>query len=135
LTTTLVTGANKGLGRETARQLIAAGHTVYVGHRQRQQRPGLVRHHHQPGPDGVPVPDPGLQLGQGRGEHADLAVRQGLAAAEDLRGRPRLHRHAHHGSQTVEEGAEIIVAMAQIGADGPSAPTGGYFDRHGPIPW
>jgi hypothetical protein len=26
-------------------------------------------------------------------------------------------------------------AMAQIGADGPSAPTGGYFDRHGPIPW
>ncbi len=25
--------------------------------------------------------------------------------------------------------------MAQIGADGPSAPTGGYFDRHGSIPW
>ncbi|MFB7241545.1 short-chain dehydrogenase [Streptomyces populi] len=33
MTTTLVTGANKGLGLETARRLVAAGHTVYVGSR------------------------------------------------------------------------------------------------------
>ncbi len=33
MTTTLITGANKGLGFEAARQLIAAGHAVWVGAR------------------------------------------------------------------------------------------------------
>jgi NAD(P)-dependent dehydrogenase (short-subunit alcohol dehydrogenase family) len=33
MTVTLITGANKGLGLETARQLIERGHTVYLGSR------------------------------------------------------------------------------------------------------
>jgi NAD(P)-dependent dehydrogenase (short-subunit alcohol dehydrogenase family) len=33
MTVTLVTGANKGLGRETARRLIKEGHTVYIAAR------------------------------------------------------------------------------------------------------
>src|ERR1019366_4740184 len=33
MTVTLITGANKGLGYETARQLIGLGHSVYVGAR------------------------------------------------------------------------------------------------------
>ncbi len=33
MTVTLITGANKGLGRETARRLINDGHTVYIGAR------------------------------------------------------------------------------------------------------
>jgi NAD(P)-dependent dehydrogenase (short-subunit alcohol dehydrogenase family) len=33
MTTTLVTGATRGLGKETARQLVAAGHTVWIGAR------------------------------------------------------------------------------------------------------
>ena len=33
MTVTLVSGANKGLGYETARQLIQRGHTVYIGAR------------------------------------------------------------------------------------------------------
>jgi NAD(P)-dependent dehydrogenase (short-subunit alcohol dehydrogenase family) len=38
----------------------------------------------------------------------------------------------HSGHQTVEEGAEAIVKLAQIGPDGP---TGTYQDRHGMVPW
>lgn len=33
MTTILITGANQGLGHEAARQLVAAGHTVYIGSR------------------------------------------------------------------------------------------------------
>ena len=33
MTTSLITGANKGLGLETARQLMAAGHQVWIGAR------------------------------------------------------------------------------------------------------
>lgn len=40
--------------------------------------------------------------------------------------------NGHRGTQTVEEGAEIIVRTALVGADGP---TGGYVDASGPLPW
>ena len=36
------------------------------------------------------------------------------------------------GTQTVEEGAEIIVRTAQIGPDGP---TGTFVFAHGPVAW
>ncbi|MER6633841.1 SDR family NAD(P)-dependent oxidoreductase [Streptomyces sp. NPDC000987] len=51
------------------------------------------------------------------------AVEPGFTAT-DLNGRT--------GTQTVEQGAEIIVRMARIGPDGP---TGGYFDAEGTLPW
>jgi NAD(P)-dependent dehydrogenase (short-subunit alcohol dehydrogenase family) len=37
MTTILITGANKGLGRESARRLIELGHTVYLGARDRER--------------------------------------------------------------------------------------------------
>ena len=40
--------------------------------------------------------------------------------------------NGHSGTQSVEEGAEIIVRMAQISPDGPS---GGFFDLRGSILW
>jgi NAD(P)-dependent dehydrogenase (short-subunit alcohol dehydrogenase family) len=36
------------------------------------------------------------------------------------------------GIQTVQEGTDAIVAMAHVAPDGP---TGGFFDRHGEVPW
>jgi len=40
--------------------------------------------------------------------------------------------NGHSGPQTVTEGTDAIVAMAQIGADGP---TGTFTDRYGVVPW
>lgn len=40
--------------------------------------------------------------------------------------------NGHSGPQTVTEGTDQIVAMAQIGPDGP---TGTFTDRHGVVPW
>lgn len=40
--------------------------------------------------------------------------------------------NGYQGSSTVEESADIIVRMATIGADGP---TGGFFDKMGPVVW
>jgi NAD(P)-dependent dehydrogenase (short-subunit alcohol dehydrogenase family) len=37
MTITLISGANKGLGRETARRLVLLGHTVYLGARDREE--------------------------------------------------------------------------------------------------
>jgi NAD(P)-dependent dehydrogenase (short-subunit alcohol dehydrogenase family) len=41
MTTTLITGANRGLGFEAARQLLAAGHQVWIGARD-EERGGLA---------------------------------------------------------------------------------------------
>jgi NAD(P)-dependent dehydrogenase (short-subunit alcohol dehydrogenase family) len=47
-------------------------------------------------------------------------------------GYTRTDLNGNTGTQTVDEGAEIVVRMATIGPDGP---TGGYFDKNGPLPW
>lgn len=36
------------------------------------------------------------------------------------------------GSQSIDEGTDAMVRLATIGPDGP---TGGFFDRHGVVPW
>jgi NAD(P)-dependent dehydrogenase (short-subunit alcohol dehydrogenase family) len=40
--------------------------------------------------------------------------------------------NGNSGTQTVAEGTDAIVRLATIGPDGP---TGGFFDRHGTVPW
>jgi NAD(P)-dependent dehydrogenase (short-subunit alcohol dehydrogenase family) len=237
MTTTLITGANKGLGLETARQLIAVGHIVYIGSRDPERgqqaaarlgagaRPVLIdvtddvsvsaaaKAIEADGGLDVLVNNAGIEMrtadngvigaadltadvmrqlfetnvfGVVRVTHAFLPlllrsaapvivnVSSGLGSlarasdpnapgfgypgvaypasktavnmitvqyakafpgirvnavepgytATDLNGRT--------GTQTVEQGAEIIVRMAQVGPDGPTC---GYFDAQGAIPW
>ncbi|MEZ0071268.1 SDR family oxidoreductase [Planotetraspora sp. GP83] len=235
MTTTLITGANKGLGFETARRLIAAGHTVYVGSRnaERGRRAAeqlgarmllidvtddasvadAAKTIDADGGLDVLINNAGIERrGEGntvvgaaevtadimrqvfetnvfgvvRVTHAFLPllrrsaapvvvnVSSGLASmarvsapgapayaypgvaypaskaavnmitVQYAKAFPGMRINAvepgytatdlngHSGTQTVEEGAEIIVRMAQVGPDGP---TGGYFDATGPIPW
>ena len=40
--------------------------------------------------------------------------------------------NGNSGTQTVEEGSEAILRLAQLPDDGP---TGGFFDRNGVVPW
>ena len=235
MTTTLITGSNKGLGYEAARQLIAAGHTVYAGARdaelgrraagqlgarfvhldvtddasvaaaakvieadggldvlvnnagvegrtpdnvvigaadetaahmqalfdtnvfgvvrmlhaflpllQRSAAPvvvnlssGLSKTADLANPDGPVHFYPGVAYPASKTAVNTITVQYAKAfpavrinavdpgyTATDLNGRT--------GTQTAEEGARIIVRMAQIGPDGP---TGGHFTAAGPVAW
>ena len=235
MTTTLITGANKGLGFETARRLVEAGHTVYIGARdaERGRRAAeqigaryvqldvtddtsvqaAAKTVEADGGLDVLVNNAGIEVrgennsipaaadttademrtvfetnvfGVVRVTHALLPLLQrstapvvvnvssGLASLTGLshpdspahfyqavaypasktavnmitvqyaKAFPEMRINAvepgftatdlngRTGTQTVEEGAEIIVRMAQLGPDGP---TGGYFDVNGPLPW
>lgn len=235
MTTTLITGANKGLGKETARRLIEAGHTVYVGAREEARGRAaaddlgarfvridvtddasvaaavetiaaeggldvLINNAGvEPRLDGNAIPTAAdetpelmketfetnvfgtlrvlrafLPLLQKSGAPVVVNLSSGLASISGI-AEPASHTHFYPGlsypaskavvnvitiqyakqypririnavepgftntdlngrtgTQTVEEGAEVIVRMAQVTPDGP---TGTYSSLHGPISW
>ncbi|MEV5962792.1 SDR family oxidoreductase [Kribbella sp. NPDC051952] len=235
MTTTLITGGNKSLGFETARQLIAAGHTVYIGARDPQRGKeaastlgaqylpldvtsdesvdsaaqqleaeaggldvlvnnagvfgprrtareltaddlhliydvnvfGPIRMLHrflpllersanpvvvnvssglgsiaaavdpEAYPAAVPVWVPAPGYGSSKAALNMLTVQYARQLPE-LRintvdpGYTATDFNGHRGDQTVEQGAEIIVRLAQIGPDGP---TGEYLSLTGTVPW
>jgi NAD(P)-dependent dehydrogenase (short-subunit alcohol dehydrogenase family) len=230
MTTTLITGANKGLGHEAARQLLAAGHDVWVGARDpergraaaqelgarfvqldvtddasvaaaaaeveaaggldvlvnnagisggrippREVTPDVMRRVLETNVVGVvrvtqafvPLLERSanpviVNVSSGMGSLAvttdperlestivGLAYPTSKSAVNMLttqyaKALPGMRVNAvdpgytgtdfneHRGTQTVQEGVEAIVAMAQIGADGPS---GTFVGRHGTVPW
>ncbi|MFH8470724.1 SDR family NAD(P)-dependent oxidoreductase [Streptomyces sp. NPDC017991] len=233
MTTTLITGANKGLGFEAARRLIEAGHTVYVGARDAHRGGeaakrlgarfvqldvtdedsvqsaaeflradagrldvlvnnaaiggarkfgrigevtgadmmttfdtnvfGVVRVTHAFLPllaasDAPVVVNVSSSLGSvaactdpSRGESKTTALDYNasktalvMVTSQYAKAFPTIRFNAvdpgftptdlngHQGTQTLEEGTEIIVRMSSIGADGP---TGGFVDRNGPVVW
>ncbi|GHS84767.1 short-chain dehydrogenase [Actinomycetota bacterium] len=235
MTTTLITGGNKGIGFEAARQLVAAGHTVYVGARdaERGRRAAeqlgarlllldvtddasveaAARTVEDDGGLDVLVNNAGIELrtadggiyspadetaemmrhlfdtnvfgpvrvlhaflplllrsaapvvvnvasslgsltlasDPGRPEHGypgfvypasksalNMVTVQYAKAFPTIRvnavdpGFTATDLNGHAGVQTVEQGAEILVRMAQVGPDGP---TGGFFRTAGPVPW
>ncbi|MET7278999.1 SDR family oxidoreductase [Kribbella sp. NPDC005582] len=231
MTITLITGANKGLGYETARQLVALGHTVYVGARDTERGQAAAdrlgaRFIQLDVTDQASVDAAAKTIRETEG-HLDVLVNNAgiggsptspaeLGADEMLRiydvnvfgivrvtqaflplleaskapvvvnvasglgskgvvtdpdrlessltpiayasskaaavmlnlqyakalpglrinvvdpGYTATDLNDHGGPQTVEEGAEIIVRMATITPDGPTAT---FQDRHGPLPW
>ena len=233
MTTTLITGANKGLGFETARQLLEAGHTVYLGSRDAERGRlaaaqlgarsiqlditddasvlAAAKAIEADGGLDVLINNAGVEergagnavigpadvtadlmretfetnvFGTVRVLHAFLPLlarsaapvvvnlSSGLASLTRVAGIPahvypgvaypasktavnmvtvqyakafpnmrinavepgftKTDLNGNTGIQTVEQGAEIIVRMAQVGPDGP---TGGYFDAEGTLPW
>jgi hypothetical protein len=141
MTTTLITGANKGLGLETARQLVAAGHTVYIGSRDAE----LGRHvAEQLGArairlditampaaiyPGVAYPASKAAVNMITAQYAKAFPNMRINAVDP--GFTKTDLNGNTGIQSVEQGADIIVRMAQVDPDGP---TGGFFNTDGAVP-
>jgi uncharacterized protein YbjT (DUF2867 family) len=122
----LVTGANKGLGRETARRLIAEGHDVWAAARD-PERGQAVAEELGARPLVLDVTDDAS---------VDTAAKTVAHATGGVNsvdpGFTVTDLNAHRGTQTVTEGTDAIVRMATIGPEGP---TGSFVSRDGPVPW
>jgi NAD(P)-dependent dehydrogenase (short-subunit alcohol dehydrogenase family) len=91
MTVTLVTGANKGLGYETARQLIERGHTVYMGARSVERGEAAATELRGQFVQLEVTDDASVQTALGviasREGHLDVLVNNaGISAAEDVNG-------------------------------------------------
>jgi NAD(P)-dependent dehydrogenase (short-subunit alcohol dehydrogenase family) len=146
MTITLITGANKGLGYETARRLLQAGHTVYLAARDPERGQAAATRLGTRWVELDVTVDTSVDAAAKRIEdeegHLDVLVNNaaiaggrtppGQVTGDELQAVLDTDLNANQGAQTVEEGAEIIVRMACVGADGPTAT---FHDAAGSLPW
>jgi NAD(P)-dependent dehydrogenase (short-subunit alcohol dehydrogenase family) len=145
VTITLITGGNKGLGREAARRLIGLGHTVYLGARDAghgQAAAGELGARFLPldvtGDASVTAAAAELTRREGRLDVLinNAGVFEGLLKPEEITAADAERIFAVNvsgtGHQSVQEGTDAIVRLATIGPDGPS---GTLLSRTGPVPW
>ena len=129
MTRTLITGANKGLGYETARRLLEQGHEVWVAARDPELGGAAAE---RLGASfvvlGYPTSKAALNMLTVKWARAHPRWRVNAAdpgyTATDLNG--------NNGTQTVQEGTDAIVTLACLD---PGGPTGSYIDRNGVVPW
>lgn len=79
---------------------------------------------------GLPYPSSKTALNMITSQYAKALPEFRINAADP--GYTATDLNGHSGFQSVEEGIDAIVALAGVAPDGP---TGGFFDRHGPVPW
>lgn len=79
---------------------------------------------------GLPYPSSKTALNMITSQYAKALPEFRINAADP--GYTATDLNGHTGYQTVFEGSDAIVTLARIPPDGP---TGGFFDRHGPVPW
>src|SRR5215210_7886411 len=145
MTITLITGANKGLGHEAARRLLAAGHDVWVAARDADRGAAaadalgarFVALDVTTDPErlestivGLAYPASKTALNMLTSMYAKALPHMRINAVDP--GYTATDFNNHSGVQTVEEGTDAIVRMALL--DG-SGPTGTFTDRHGAVPW
>jgi NAD(P)-dependent dehydrogenase (short-subunit alcohol dehydrogenase family) len=143
-TITFITGANKGLGYETARRLTELGHTVILGARDPERGEAAagrlgVRFVPIDVTDDASVAQAAADVEAHEGRVDRLINNAGIvgnhAKAEDITGDDAalvFDFNGHRGTQTVTEGTDAIVTLA---TEPPAAGTGRYIDRFGPVPW
>uniref|UniRef100_A0AAU3GPJ8 SDR family NAD(P)-dependent oxidoreductase n=1 Tax=Streptomyces sp. NBC_01401 TaxID=2903854 RepID=A0AAU3GPJ8_9ACTN len=142
MTTTLITGAYKSLGLETARRLIAAGHSVIIGAR-KFAAPVIVNVSSGMGSFGMTHDPDRVESQYALPLYSTSKAAVTMLTAQYARELPDVRINAADPGQTatdftgglgrsVAEGAESIVALATIGPDGP---TGQFIDRNGTLPW
>src|SRR6266545_4279225 len=141
----LITGANKGIGFETARLLGARGMTVLVGARDADRGEQAERALRGGGADAhfvwLDVTDEKAALNMVTAMYAKELHGTPIKVNAANPGYCATDLNANSGFRTAEQGAQVSVHLATLGDDGPTGTLWGYLwsadgsESYGSLPW